>query len=69
MTRESPRPDGSVNPDDLQKAYDPHAIEARIYEHWEQGGWFAPSGAVSAVTDLKRPRFMIASRDASTSFA
>ncbi len=45
MTRESPQPDGGANPDDLQKAYDPHAIEARIYEFWEAGGWFAPRGS------------------------
>ncbi len=26
------------------RPYEPHAIEARIYEQWEKGGWFAPSG-------------------------
>src|SRR5690606_11968672 len=28
----------------LSKAYDPAAIERRIYETWERAGWFAPSG-------------------------
>src|SRR3989344_1280492 len=28
----------------LDKAYDPHAIEKRIYETWEQAGHFKPSG-------------------------
>jgi len=28
----------------LLKPYDPAATEARIYEKWEQGGYFAPSG-------------------------
>ena len=30
---------------DTDRPYEPHAIEARIYEHWEKGGWFAPGGA------------------------
>ncbi|MEK7734350.1 MAG: class I tRNA ligase family protein, partial [Pseudomonadota bacterium] len=29
----------------LDKAYDPHAIEKRIYETWEQAGHFSPSGS------------------------
>ncbi len=28
----------------LNKTYDPSAIETQIYERWEQGDWFAPSG-------------------------
>ncbi len=28
----------------LDKAYDPHAIEQRIYDTWEQAGHFKPSG-------------------------
>ena len=28
----------------LSKAYDPHAIEARIYDAWEKAGSFRPSG-------------------------
>jgi len=28
----------------LDKAYDPHAIETRLYESWEQAGYFRPSG-------------------------
>ncbi len=32
----------------LSKAYDPHAIEQRIYESWEQAGYFSPRGAGKA---------------------
>ncbi len=28
----------------LSKAYDPHAIERRIYEAWERGSYFRPTG-------------------------
>ena len=28
----------------LNKAYDPHAIEQRIYQTWEDAGYFTPSG-------------------------
>ncbi|HWP94449.1 MAG TPA: valine--tRNA ligase [Gammaproteobacteria bacterium] len=28
----------------MDKAYDPHAIERRIYANWERNGWFAPTG-------------------------
>jgi valyl-tRNA synthetase len=28
----------------LDKAYDPHAIEIRLYESWEQAGYFRPAG-------------------------
>ncbi len=28
----------------MEKAYEPHAIEQRWYQTWEQRGWFAPSG-------------------------
>ncbi|MCG5537430.1 valine--tRNA ligase [Halorhodospira sp. 9622] len=28
----------------MEKTYDPSAIESRLYELWEQGGHFAPSG-------------------------
>jgi len=31
-------------PDTLNKAYDPHAIETRIYQAWEQAGYFKPNG-------------------------
>ncbi len=31
------------NTNDLSKAYDPHAIEQRIYESWEQNGYFRPA--------------------------
>jgi len=30
--------------DAFDKAYDPHAIEKRIYQTWEQAGYFQPSG-------------------------
>jgi len=37
--------DGGSSPDStLSKSYDPHAIEQRIYEAWEQAGDFQPSG-------------------------
>ena len=29
---------------ELPKAYDPHAVEERIYEEWERSGAFAPRG-------------------------
>ena len=28
----------------MEKVYAPHEIERRIYERWEQNGWFAPRG-------------------------
>src|SRR5690606_20459741 len=28
----------------MEKVYDPKSIEQRIYQRWEAGGWFAPSG-------------------------
>jgi valyl-tRNA synthetase len=28
----------------LDKAYDPHAIEVRLYHAWEQAGYFSPAG-------------------------
>ena len=28
----------------MEKAYQPAAIERRVYERWEQSGWFAPAG-------------------------
>ena len=28
----------------MDKTYDPAAIEQRIYRHWEEAGYFAPSG-------------------------
>jgi valyl-tRNA synthetase len=28
----------------MDKTYDPHAIETRHYQRWEQNGWFAPQG-------------------------
>ena len=28
----------------MDKTYDPHRIEQRWYETWEQEGYFAPSG-------------------------
>ncbi len=30
--------------DDMETTYDPHAIEQRWYKHWEERGYFAPSG-------------------------
>ena len=45
MTRE---PNSSQRPGDdapaMPKAYDPGAVETRIYRMWEEGGYFAPSG-------------------------
>jgi valyl-tRNA synthetase len=32
-------------PDLMDKLYAPQEIERRIYERWEQSGWFAPSGS------------------------
>ena len=32
----------------LSKAYDPHAIETRLYEAWERGGYFRPAGKGTA---------------------
>ena len=29
----------------MEKTYDPHAIEQRWYETWEQRGWFEPADA------------------------
>jgi len=29
----------------MEKAYAPHEIERRIYQHWEKQGWFAPHGS------------------------
>jgi len=29
---------------ELDKAYDPHAIETRLYQAWEQAGYFQPQG-------------------------
>jgi len=37
--------DGSPSPEStLSKSYDPHSMEKRIYEAWEQAGDFRPSG-------------------------
>ncbi len=36
--------DDSANEATLNKAYDPHAIEKRIYQNWESHGHFKPSG-------------------------
>ena len=32
-------------PATLDKAYEPHAIEQRLYETWERAGYFQPTGA------------------------
>ncbi len=32
----------------LDKTYEPHAIETRLYETWEQAGYFRPAGAGAA---------------------
>jgi valyl-tRNA synthetase len=32
----------------LDKAYDPHAIEKRLYQTWEQAGYFRPAGQGAA---------------------
>jgi valyl-tRNA synthetase len=29
---------------ELQKSYDPHAVEDRLYHEWEEAGLFSPSG-------------------------
>lgn len=29
---------------ELRKTYDPTTIEQKLYDHWEQNDWFAPSG-------------------------
>jgi valyl-tRNA synthetase len=45
MTRETQNSAGQVTDETtLNKSYDPHAIEKRIYQAWETGGYFAPSG-------------------------
>lgn len=31
-------------PATLDKAYEPHAIEKRLYDTWEQAGYFQPTG-------------------------
>ncbi|MEJ2095294.1 MAG: class I tRNA ligase family protein, partial [Gammaproteobacteria bacterium] len=28
----------------MEKTYDPHAIESRLYQCWEENGYFAPAG-------------------------
>jgi valyl-tRNA synthetase len=28
----------------MEKTYDPHAIESRLYQSWEENGYFAPAG-------------------------
>ena len=38
---------------ELPKVYDPHAVESRIYEFWEKGGWFR------GVWDEKKKPFSI----------
>ena len=38
---------------ELPKVYDPHAVESRIYEFWEKGGWFR------GVRDEKKKPFSI----------
>ena len=38
---------------ELPKVYDPHSVESRIYEFWEQGGWFR------GVRDEKKKPFSI----------
>ena len=42
MTQDSPAPPAPGEA--LSKAYEPHAIEARIYRAWETAGYFQPSG-------------------------
>src|SRR5690606_20884183 len=32
---------------EMEKAYEPRVIEARLYREWESAGWFAPRGAGS----------------------
>ncbi|HEX5763967.1 MAG TPA: class I tRNA ligase family protein, partial [Woeseiaceae bacterium] len=29
----------------MEKTYDPREIERRLYQRWEENGWFAPSGS------------------------
>src|SRR3989344_5392998 len=39
---QKPAGGGPASENTLSKSYDPHAIETRIYETWEQAGYFAP---------------------------
>ena len=32
----------------MEKTYNPHAIEQKWYQHWEQNNWFAPQGGSSS---------------------
>jgi valyl-tRNA synthetase len=44
-TKTSPPSDtGTAVQDTLDKAYDPHRLEQRLYNAWEQAGFFAPQG-------------------------
>nr|VFK00016.1 MAG: valyl-tRNA synthetase [Candidatus Kentron sp. H]VFK00090.1 MAG: valyl-tRNA synthetase [Candidatus Kentron sp. H]VFK04395.1 MAG: valyl-tRNA synthetase [Candidatus Kentron sp. H] len=41
----------------MEKTYDPHAIEQRLYEHWERNGYFRPAGKTDP--DDAKPAFCI----------
>ena len=44
-TKTSPPSDtGAAGQETLDKAYDPHLLEQRLYSAWEQAGFFAPQG-------------------------
>jgi len=47
MSQKPKKPTGSTPASDgtLNKSYDPHAIESRIYESWERAGYFAARGS------------------------
>ncbi|MBI3898233.1 MAG: valine--tRNA ligase [Gammaproteobacteria bacterium] len=44
MSRDAAHNPATTPETTLSKAYDPHAIEQRIYESWEKAGDFAPTG-------------------------
>lgn len=43
-TRDNPMASPTERLAALDKAYEPHAIETRIYQTWEQSGYFKPQG-------------------------
>ena len=44
MATQNPPP-SNANQETLDKAYDPHALEQRLYAAWEQAGFFAPQAS------------------------
>ena len=48
-TKTSPPSDtDGAGQETLDKAYDPHLLEQRLYSAWEQAGFFAPQGGERA---------------------